>query len=107
MQEPLRNYETRPVSIASPVIYIPPGQMNNPGGYGRQYAFPRVNSTGYVEALEKLYFALSQVLLGDQICSLGYTHCLQTLFCNSRCPCKHRAPILHCRAGLLKVSSLK
>jgi hypothetical protein len=69
---PLRNYDTTPASIASPLVYIPDYLMSTPFGTGRQFAFPAANSSAYVSALEELYYSVSQAALGFQGCNPGF-----------------------------------
>jgi len=72
LQGPLRNYDTKPASIATPLVYIPDYLMNTPAGLGRTFTFPSANSTAYVAALEELYYSVSQAALGYQFCDSGY-----------------------------------
>lgn len=75
---PLRNYDTTPASIASPLVYIPSTLMSTPFGSGRSFIFPATNSTAYISALEQLYYSVCQAALGYQFCNTGYPQLAST-----------------------------
>ena len=69
VQTPLKNYDTTPVSIVQPLVYVPKGQLNSP--LGRPFTFPMVNGSAYLEAVQSVYFAVSQIALGNLFCTPG------------------------------------
>ena len=71
-QVPLKNYDTVPASTVQPLVYLPTYQLSSAQGHGRQYTFPQINSTAYIDALEELYFSVAQTALGNLFCTLGY-----------------------------------
>lgn len=71
MQVPLKNYDTVPASIVQPLVYLPTYQLSTAQGQGRQFTFPQINSTAYVDGLEKLYFSVAQTALGNLFCTPG------------------------------------
>lgn len=71
LQVPLKNYDTVPATVVQPLVYLPANQLSTGQGQGRQFTFPQINSTAYVDALEKMYFSVAQVALGNLFCTPG------------------------------------
>ena len=71
LQPALKDYDTTPVSVVQPLVYIPPGEINSPYGEGRQFTFPKNNGSAYIANLEIMHFSVAQTALGNEYCTQG------------------------------------